>query len=82
MTINSGATVNASQYNWSLGVTGVTSIAINQGTLYFRDASNAGNNGGTGASSITMTGGTIASAFNFDLYSASRRYNYDRHGRQ
>ncbi len=66
LAINPGAAVDAGN-NWNLGYTGlndiagsgssVNSIDINQGTLAF--SSNAGN-GGTAASTINMTGGTIS----------------------
>ena len=66
VTINSGATVNVLG-NWALGSNApscVTGIAINGGVLAF----NAGaQNGGTSASNITMTGGTI-SGTGFDWY--------------
>jgi autotransporter-associated beta strand protein len=57
LTINSGATVDASN-RWAMGYeTGVTSIAVNGGTLNFHG--NPGD-GGISAKSITMTGGTIS----------------------
>ena len=62
LTINSGATVNAA-VAWSLGygaTTCVSGITVNGGVLTFTGTTPGGNaGGGTSASSITMTGGTI-----------------------
>ena len=58
LTINSGATVNDAG-NWCLGSNApscVTGIAINGGVLTFT----GGFGGGTSATNITMTGGTIS----------------------
>ena len=66
LTINSGATVEAST-DWSLGWTSgtcVSSIDINGGTLQFYGGNT---DGGTSASAITMAGGTIDGS-NFDWY--------------
>ena len=69
LTINAGGNVNASTDNWDLGYNSgarVTTIAINGGSLTFR-GNNA--NGGTMASTISMTGGTIAgSQFTWQNY--------------
>ena len=68
LTINSGATVNADS-SWSLGFQNgqfVSSIAINGGTLNFTGQAGQG---GTVASTITMTGGTI-SGNPFDWYNS------------
>ena len=67
LTINSGGTVNANT-GWSLGYSSstvsVNNLVINGGTLNFTGAANGG---GTAASSITMTGGTISGTA-FDWY--------------
>ena len=66
LTINSGATV-AADTSWDLGSAGgnnVSNIAINNGTLLFTGAYNAG---GTSAGTVTMSGGTIA-GIPFDWY--------------
>jgi hypothetical protein len=67
LTINQGSTVNAVTNTWSLGYNSgscVNSITINGGTLNFTGP-NA--NGGTAASSISMTGGSISGS-QFDWY--------------
>jgi autotransporter-associated beta strand protein len=78
LTINSGATVNASAGNWSLGYGGtragalyagsaVTAITVNGGLLNFTDE-----NSGAGlvANSIALAGGTIGGA-SFGWYNSN-----------